>query len=413
MLPITSQRKKPNRFSFILLMVLVGLNLRPALSSLAPLVPRILNEGELSVLTLSLLTTLPVLCLGIFAPFAPWLARRFGLERSLALALIILSAGLAFRGVPTAPLLFIGTLMAGAAIGILGTLLPALVKRELADSADLMTGVYTMALCLGGALGAALSIPLADALGGWSLSLMSWSSLALTSLIGWWWTMPQPAPNAENKSSSGYAKALLRMPLAWQVMLLMGSQSSLAYIVFGWLPTLLVRQGYSESEAGWLMGGSIMTQLVSALAAPWIARLSRDQRPALMLVFLFIAAGLLMLLLGSPSLRWPGAILLGLGQGGSFSLALTLIVLRSGNAKIAGELSALAQGGGYTLAAMGPLVVGLMLDAGIGIKGITWLLLAILAFSASMALLAGRLLRLEVNKNNSLVTVDLRKKTCT
>ena len=413
MLPITSQRKKPNRFSFILLMVLVGLNLRPALSSLAPLVPRILNEGELSVLTLSLLTTLPVLCLGLFAPFAPWLARRFGLERSLALALIILSSGLALRGIPTAPLLFLGTLMAGAAIGILGTLLPALVKRELADSADLMTGVYTMALCLGGALGAALSIPLADALGGWSLSLMSWSSLALTSLVGWWWIMPQPAPNAENKSSSGYAKALLRMPLAWQVMLLMGSQSSLAYIVFGWLPTLLVRQGYSESEAGWLMGGSIMTQLVSALAAPWIARLSRDQRPALMLVFLFIAAGLLMLLLGSPSLRWPGAILLGLGQGGSFSLALTLIVLRSGNAKIAGELSALAQGGGYTLAAMGPLVVGLMLDAGIGIKGITWLLLAILAFSASMALLAGRLLRLEVNKNNSLVTVDLRKKTCT
>ena len=413
MLPITSQRKKPNRFSFILLMVLVGLNLRPALSSLAPLVPRILNEGELSVLTLSLLTTLPVLCLGLFAPFAPWLARRFGLERSLALALIILSSGLALRGIPTAPLLFLGTLMAGAAIGILGTLLPALVKRELADSADLMTGVYTMALCLGGALGAALSIPLADALGGWSLSLMSWSSLALTSLIGWWWTMPQPAPNAENKSSSGYAKALLRMPLAWQVMLLMGSQSSLAYIVFGWLPTLLVRQGYSESEAGWLMGGSIMTQLVSALAAPWIARLSRDQRPALMLVFLFIAAGLLMLLLGSPSLRWPGAILLGLGQGGSFSLALTLIVLRSGNAKIAGELSALAQGGGYTLAAMGPLVVGLMLDAGIGIKGITWLLLTVLAFSASMALLAGRQLRLEANKNNSLVTADLRKKTCT
>ena len=413
MLPITHQRKNPSRLSFIFLMILVGLNLRPALSSLAPLVPRILNEGELSVLTLSLLTTLPVLCLGIFAPFAPWLARRFGLERSLALALIILSAGLAFRGVPTAPLLFIGTLMAGAAIGILGTLLPALVKRELADSADLMTGVYTMALCLGGALGAGLSIPLTNALGSWSLSLMSWASLALTSLIGWWWIMPQPATNAEHKSSSGYAKALLRMPLAWQVMLLMGSQSSLAYIVFGWLPTLLVRQGYSESEAGWLMGGSIMTQLVSALAAPWIARLSRDQRPALMLVFLFIAAGLLMLLLGSPSLRWPGAILLGLGQGGSFSLALTLIVLRSGNAKIAGELSALAQGGGYTLAAMGPLVVGLMLDAGIGIKGITWLLLAILAFSASMALLAGRLLRLEVNKNNSLVTVDLRKKTCT
>lgn len=390
-------------------MVLVGLNLRPALSSLAPLLPRIEGEGELSMLSLSLLTTLPVLCLGLFAPFAPWFARRLGIERSLALALIVLSAGLALRGFQLAGLLFFGTLLVGAAIGVLGTLLPALVKRELADSADLMTGVYTMALCLGGALGAGLSIPLAELLSSWSLSLMAWASLALTALVAWWWIMPQPAPNSEHQTASGYARALLKKPLAWQVMLLMGSQSSLAYIVFGWLPTLLVRQGYSEAEAGWLMGGSILVQLVSAIAAPWLARLSKDQRPALIAVLGLIGAGLLMLLLGSPAWRWPGAILLGLGQGGSFSLALTLIVLRSGNAKIAGELSALAQGGGYTLAAMGPLAVGLMLDAGIGIQGVTWLLLVILAFSACMAMFAGRLHRIEVDDKGKLTTIDLRQ----
>lgn len=390
-------------------MVLVGLNLRPALSSLAPLLPRIEGEGELSMLSLSLLTTLPVLCLGLFAPFAPWFARRLGIERSLALALIVLSAGLALRGFHLAGLLFFGTLLVGAAIGVLGTLLPALVKRELADSADLMTGVYTMALCLGGALGAGLSIPLAELLSSWSLSLMAWASLALTALAAWWWIMPQPAPNSEHQTASGYARALLKKPLAWQVMLLMGSQSSLAYIVFGWLPTLLVRQGYSEAEAGWLMGGSILVQLVSAIAAPWSARLSKDQRPALIAVLGLIGAGLLMLLLGSPAWRWPGAILLGLGQGGSFSLALTLIVLRSGNAKIAGELSALAQGGGYTLAAMGPLAVGLMLDAGIGIQGVTWLLLVILAFSACMAMFAGRLHRIEVDDKGKLTTIDLRQ----
>lgn len=410
MLPITHSRKSPNRLKFILLMILVGLNLRPALSSLAPLLPRIESEGELSVLMLSLLTTLPVLCLGLFAPFAPWLARRLGLERSLALGLIVLSFGLALRGLTNAPILFIGTLLIGAAIGVLGTLLPALVKRELADRADLMTGVYTMALCLGGALGAGLSIPLADALGSWALSMMSWTGLALTALIAWWWVMPQPAPDAEFKASNGHARALLRNPLAWQVMLFMGSQSSLAYIVFGWLPTLLVRQGYNENEAGWLMGASIMTQLVSAIAAPWLARMSKDQRPAIMLVLSLTGIGLVMLLLGTPALRWPGAVLLGLGQGGSFSLALTLIVLRSGNAKIAGELSALVQGGGYTLAAMGPLVVGLMIDADIGIKGITCLLLTVLAFAASMALLAGRQYRLELDDTDALVTINLRRK---
>lgn len=409
MLPITHSRKNPSRLKFILLMILVGLNLRPALSSLAPLLPRIESEGELSVLMLSLLTTLPVLCLGLFAPFAPWLARRLGLERSLALGLIILSFGLALRGMTSAPILFIGTLLSGAAIGVLGTLLPALVKRELADSADLMTGVYTMALCLGGALGAGLSIPLADVLGSWSFSLMSWAGLALTALMAWWWVMPQPAPDADFKASSGHARVLLHNPLVWQVMLFMGSQSSLAYIVFGWLPTLLVKQGYSESEAGWLMAASIMVQLVSAIGAPWLARMSKDQRPAIMLVLSFTGIGLVMLLLGSPSLRWLGAVLLGLGQGGSFSLALTLIVVRSGNAKIAAELSALVQGGGYTLAALGPLFVGLMIDANISIQRITWLLLTVLAFAASMALLAGRQHLLKINDKGMLVTINQRR----
>lgn len=409
MLPITHDRPRPGRISFIVLMVLVGLNLRPALSSLAPLVPRIEREGELSGLMLSSLTTLPVLCLGLFAPLAPWLANRLGIERSLALAMIILAAGLALRGLAFAPPLFLGTLLAGAAIGIAGTLLPALVKRELAGSADLMTGVYTMALCLGGALGAGLSIPLANALGSWSASLMAWASLALLALMAWWWVMPQPAPDRQPRVSSGHTRALLRQPLAWQIMLFMGSQSSLAYIVFGWLPTLLVRRGYSESEAGWLMSLSVLTQLISAIGAPWFARIHSNQRPALLLVLSLVGAGLWLLLAGPASLRWPGVIMLGLGQGGSFSMALTLIVLRSGDASIAGKLSGLAQGGGYALAAMGPLVVGLMLDADVGTPRITWLLMGVLCFAAVMAWMAGRQQRMEADSAGKLVTVKLHR----
>ncbi|MDT0499628.1 MULTISPECIES: MFS transporter [unclassified Halomonas] len=388
---------------FISLMVLVGLNLRPALSSLAPLLTRVQQDMGLSPLAIGTLTTLPVLCLGLFAPMAPWLAKRLGPERALAAGLILLAVGLALRGIPVIATLFIGTLMAGAAIGVAGTLLPALVKRELPAGADLMTGVYTMALCLGGALGAGLSIPLADWLGAWHLGLASWSALALIALVAWQTLAPR-RDEAALPSGGGSMRAVLTQPLAWQVMLMMGLQSSLAYIVFGWLPTLLVARGYGEAEAGWMMGASVMVQLPAALAAPWLARLARDQRPALLLVLTLVASGFWLLLQGAPSLRWVGVVLLGLGQGGSFSLALTLIVLRTGNSRLAGKLSGLAQGGGYTLAAMGPLGVGVMLQLDLGLGSITGVLLAICALAATFALFAGRNRRLEIDNDGQVVT---------
>ncbi len=400
---MTERSSRGSLALFIGLMVLVGLNLRPALSSLAPLLTRIQQETGLSALAIGALTTLPVLCLGLFAPLAPWLARRLGPERALATGLLLLSAGLALRGVPLVASLFLGTLMVGAAIGVAGTLLPALVKRELPAGADLMTGVYTMALCLGGALGAGLSIPLSEWLGGWPLGLASWAALAVTALVAWVALAPR-RDEATLPGGGGAMGAILGQPLAWQVTLFMGLQSSLAYIVFGWLPTLLVQRGYGEAEAGWMMGASVMVQLPAALAAPWLARLGRDQRPALLVVLTLAATGFWLLLQAPTSLRWLGVVLLGMGQGGSFSLALTLIVLRTGNSRLAGKLSGLAQGGGYTLAAMGPLGVGVMLQLGLGLAAITGVLVTICALSASFAMFAGRNRRLESDADGRVFT---------
>ncbi len=397
-------KENRSRLVFIGLMVLVGLNLRPALSSLAPLLTRIQQDTGLSALAIGALTTLPVLCLGLFAPLAPWFSKRLGAERTLSLALLLLAVGLLLRGVPLSPLLFAGTLLVGAAIGVAGALLPALVKREMAAGADLMTGVYTMALCLGGALGAGLSIPLTDALGGWHVGLASWSLLAALALVGWLSLMPRRAVEVPVTDMAGSMRALLSQPLAWQVMLMMGCQSSLAYIVFGWLPTLLVARGYSEADAGWMMAASVMCQLLSALLAPWLARQGRDQRPALLVVLGCIAAGIWLLLLGPMAWRWGGVVLLGLGQGGSFSLALTLIVLRSGTSRLAGKLSGLTQGGGYTLAALGPLGIGVMLHFEAGLGRITLVLLLITAVATGFACLAGRNRRLEIDDTGRLVT---------
>jgi len=222
--------------TFILLMVVVGLNLRPAMSSVAPLLTRLQESAGLSATAAGLLTTLPVLFLGLSAPLAPALAKRIGSERALSAALILLAAGLILRGLPLPGVLFVGSAMAGGAIGIGGTLLPALVKRELPQSADLLTGLYTMALCLGGALGAGFSVPLTQLLGSWQASLMSWALLALFALVLWHFQMPRSLQsNTLNPPKSGLLR-LLKQPLTWHVMLFMGIQSSMAYIVLAGCP---------------------------------------------------------------------------------------------------------------------------------------------------------------------------------
>lgn len=389
--------------TFILLMFVVGLNLRPAMSSVAPLLNRLQETAGLTPAAAGILTTLPVLFLGLAAPLAPLLAHRFGSERALSGALLLLASGLTLRGLPLPGSLFIGSAMAGAAIGISGTLLPALVKRELPESADLLTGLYTMALCFGGALGAGLSVPLMQWLGSWQLSLMSWSLLALVALILWIAKAPVAQRSEQPAASKAPLLHLLRKPLTWHVMLFMGIQSSMAYIVFGWLPTLLVYRGYSEATAGWTMAISIMCQLGAALAAPWLARLGKDQRPALLLVLFSTALGLWMLLIAPLAWKWPGAALLGIGQGGSFSLALSLLVLRTATSRLAGQLSGLVQGGGYTLAALGPFGVGLMLQAGANIADIAWLLILLILVCCGFALLAGRKRQLDDQSGELLV----------
>lgn len=389
--------------TLLLLMILVALNLRPALSSLAPLLSRVQESLSLSPSTIGALTTVPVLCLGLFAPLAPRLSRRLGLERTLSLALLLLAAALLVRAQHQVVALFAGTVLAGAAIGIGGTLLPVLVKREMPARADLMTGVYTMSLCLGGALGAGLSVPLAQWLGGWAPSIACWAALAVVALLAWRLLVPHPWPTGGTGTSREKHPGLARNPLAWQVTGLMGLQSSLAYIVFGWLPTLLQLRGIGESLAGAMLGASVLTQIFSALAAPWLGRLGRDQRPALLCLLAMSGGGLVLALIGPDKLLWPSMILLGLGQGGCFSLALTLLVLRSANPAIAAQLSGMAQGFGYCIAALGPFAVGLLLDWQVSLAGIGAVMALVVALAMLFAVLAGRRLQLAVDEESGVV----------
>lgn len=341
-------------------LILVAMNLRPALSSLSPLLSEVSASLGLSAARAGLLTTLPVLCLGLFAPLAPILARRFGAERVVLGILLTLAAGITLRSSFGEVGLFAGSLIAGASIGIIGVLLPGIVKRDFARQAGAMTGVYTMALCLGAALAAGATVPLSHYFGdSWTIGLGFWIVPALVAALFW---LPQTGQKHGAHQVAYRVKGLLRDPLAWQVTLYMGLQSSLAYIVFGWVPSILISRGLSATEAGLALSGSIIVQLLSALTAPWLATRGKDQRLAIVVVMLLTLGGLFGCLFAPIEGLWGWAILLGLGQGGTFSLALTLIVLRSRDSHVAANLSGMAQGIGYTLASLGPLAVGVLHD---------------------------------------------------
>ena len=369
-------------------LVLVGINLRPALSSLSPVLKQVVAGTGLSGATAGLLTTLPVLCLGVFAPAAAVLARRFGAERAVGGLLIALAAGIALRSAGGIIPLFIGTVVAGACIGVTGILLPGIVKRDFGRQADLMTGVYTMALCFGAAVAAGATAPLSAWLAGWQPALAFWALPALLAFIGWWPHMR----HAHGKHSAARIErvSLWRRPIAWQVTLYMGLQSSLAYCVFGWLPVILQDRGLSALQSGMVVAVSILVQLITALGGPFIARLGRDQRPAVLLMMLMCWAGLLGCLYAPLSTLWWWAVLLGLGQGGNFSVALSLIVLRSADARVAVSLSAMTQGIGYTLAAAGPYLMGVLHDLTGTWAAMGWLFSAIALAAVVAGTLAGR-----------------------
>lgn len=339
--------------------VLIAFNLRPVFSSLSVVLPEIMASTGLSPGGASLLTTLPIVCLGVFAMLAPRLGRRYGTERALLGCMVLILLGTLLRGTGSVPLLFVATAVAGSGIAVANVLLSGLVKRDFSKQAALMMGLYTMAVCAGAASAAGLTVPLEHALGGgWQLALALWALPAALVTLLW---APQAWRVAPLASESGFVvRGLWHDPLAWQVTLFMGLQSALAYIVMGWLAPILRERGLSGVTAGYVVSLAVMVQVVTCLIVPSLAVKARNQRGlAVGLVLLIIAA-----MLGSQFAPmgqiWWWTVLLGIAQGGSFALALTLIVLRSRDAHVAAQLSGMAQGVGYLVAAFGPLLVGLL-----------------------------------------------------
>jgi len=365
---------------------LLALNLRPAVVAVAPLTSRVRAQTGLSSAGVSLLTTLPLVCFGLFAVLAPPLGRRLGLERALAAAIVTLVAGIALRLADSTVALFAGSALVGAGIAVENVLLSGLIKRDFPTRTGAMMGLYSVMLSGGATAAAGLTVPLGDALhAGWRPALALWGIPAAVAAVAWLPIAARGHTRGDPAAGRALTAAVWRSPLAWWIAAYMGAQSLLFYSLTAWLPTLLADHGISASTAGGMLAAFNFTGIGSALGVPVLATRRRSQRPLAALVAVSFAVGLVGLLLAAGPEAWAWMVLLGVAQGAGISLGLTLFVLRTRSPAASAELSGMAQTIGYLVAALGPLTVGALHGAE---GGWTAALLELLAV-AGVLLVAG------------------------
>ncbi|MBP1155613.1 MULTISPECIES: MFS transporter [unclassified Paenibacillus] len=356
--------------------ILVAANLRAPLTAVGPIIGEIRNATGISNTLAGTLTTLPLLAFALLSPFAARIARKIGIEVTLLAGMIALTVGILIRSIPGIGLLFLGTLLLGLAISVGNVLVPSLIKREFPERVGVMTGIYAVSMNLCGAVASGISIPITRGLGlGWGAALGCWALLSFIAILIW---LPQlrnrrHGSNSHVKKTGGH---LWRSRLAWNVTIYMGSQSLVFYMLVTWLPEILQQRGMSNETAGWMLSMLQFIILPITFIVPVLASRVSSQRGMVVAAGISLIIGCLGLLSGNLSLIVVWLVLMGVGVGTAFSLAMMFFVLRTRDSQQAAELSGMAQAVGYLMAATGPTLFGLIHDV---TNGWTYSLIFLLA----------------------------------
>ncbi|PVD39873.1 MFS transporter [Serratia liquefaciens] len=393
----TSVATKRSRLRHPLLLVagimLVAANLRAALTSVGPLLEQIQQQLMLSATSAGLLNSLPLILFAVLSPVTPGLAKRIGIERTLGVALLLLVIGIVLRSMPQTGMLWLGSILIGAAIAFANVVLPTLVKRDFPSRAAAMIAAYAAVMSLVAATASGLAVPLAALNNlGWRFSLLCWSLPALLALIVW---LPQlrrsPALTASHalQTQPVSARSPWRSALGWQVALFMGLQSITFYTIIGWFSAFAASHGTSPQQAGFELFIYQVVAIAANFVMVFILPRARDQRAIALCSSLLIFIGVAgLLLLPGYSLVW--LIFAGLGAGSSLVLALSFFGLRSSHHHQATQLSGMAQSVGYLLAALGPTLFGLLHDLTQGWRLPLMVLLCLTLLQMLFGMLAGR-----------------------
>ncbi|MFJ4411432.1 CynX/NimT family MFS transporter [Streptomyces sp. NPDC088910] len=366
-------------------LVLAALNLRPGITSLGALLKEVRDGLGMSGTMAGLLTSVPSACFALFGFAAPRLARRHGPGAVICVGMAAITAGLALRPLAgnTAIFLALSALALGG-IAVSNVLMPVIVKRYFPDRVGAMTGLYSMALSLGTALAAAVTVPMTHAMGhGWRLGLGVWAALAAVAVVPWLAlvrdrTGAPPATGARKdaaavntdaarksdaaRAADGGHGRITGSRTAWALACFFGLQATAAYITMGWMPQIFRDAGLSAGKAGLLLAVTMVMGVPLSFVLPPLAARMRAQGPLVVLLGAFGLVGYAGLWAAPAAAPWVWALLLGIANC-AFPLALTMIGMRSRTGAGVVRLSAFAQSTGYLISIPGPILVGTLNQA--------------------------------------------------
>lgn len=340
--------------------LLVGLNLRPSMAAVGPLLSAIRGEIALSFSVASLLTMLPVMAMGLAMFFAMGISQRLGEQRTVPMSLAIIGlATVARLFVDSAAELIVSAVLAGFGIALIQALMPAFIKSRFPDNVALCMGLYVTSIMGGAAIAASFAPLVMSRTGSWRVGLAIWAGLALLALLFWW---AQRVNTPRGSAPAVRKQSFFKHSRAWLLAIFFGLGTASYTCVLAWLAPYYVEKGWSEQNAGLLLGFLTAMEVISGLVVPAIANRSRDRRVVLMALLGLIIGGFCGLILSPQylSLLWP--CLLGLGIGGLFPMSLIVSLDHLANPQRAGGLTAFVQGIGYLIAGLSPLMAGMIRD---------------------------------------------------
>ncbi|MEU8179755.1 MFS transporter [Micromonospora sp. NPDC049044] len=376
-------------------MLLVALNLRAVVTSLGALLDEVRDGLGLSGTMAGLVTTLPTIAFAGLGALTPWLVRRVAPARLLVVAMLALTVGQVLRVATDSAWIFVLTsALALAGIAVANILLPMLVKQHFPHRTGLVTGAYTMALTLGTTVAAAAAVPIAHAFGSWRAGLGVWAAMAALAVLPWVPLALRTRAGARRSTPTAAAAAPVRVRpartrLGWAMAIYFGAQSLSGYAIMGWLAQLFRDAGYQPESAGLLLAGVTALGVPIALLMPTVAGRLSSLRPLVLGLTTASTLAYLGLALAPRGAALLWVALLAIGQG-AFPMILTAIGLRARTAEGTVALSAFAQSTGYVIAALGPLLVGILYEVTGGWTAPIGFLLGALAVQTTAGLAIAR-----------------------